>query len=258
MKRRAALSTLILAFATFLCLQPLLAQSDPGVRGGAAGAGQPLASVAANNPLNSLDFFNAGQDDFEEVEDVPDGLGPRFNALSCAECHSQPAVGGTAPALNPQIAAASARGALNTIPSFSSPTGPVREARFIYFSNPNGTPNPNAPNGGVETLYTITGRSDAGPCSIAQPAFANAVAQNNVIFRIPTPTFGSGLIENIEESTLLANAQSNAANLFGVSGTFNHNGNDGTISRFGWKAQNKSLEIFAGEAYNVEIGRAHV
>src|SRR5882757_6418493 len=26
------------------------------------------------------------------------------------------------------------------------------------------------------------------------------------------------------------------------------------ISRFGWKAQNKSLEIFAGEAYNVEMG----
>src|SRR5438132_1664033 len=31
-------------------------------------------------------------------------------------------------------------------------------------------------------------------------------------------------------------------------------GNDGTITRFGWKAQNKSLLIFAGEAYNVEQG----
>jgi len=40
----------------------------------------------------------------------------------------------------------------------------------------------------------------------------------------------------------------------GISGTFNHNGNDGTISRFGWKAQNKSLMIFSGEAYNVEMG----
>jgi len=45
-----------------------------------------------------------------------------------------------------------------------------------------------------------------------------------------------------------------AGNNVGVGGTFNHNGNDGTISRFGWKAQNKSLEIFAGEAYNVEMG----
>jgi CxxC motif-containing protein (DUF1111 family) len=34
----------------------------------------------------------------------------------------------------------------------------------------------------------------------------------------------------------------------------NRNGNDGTIARFGWKAQNKSLLAFAGEAYNVEMG----
>ena len=41
---------------------------------------------------------------------------------------------------------------------------------------------------------------------------------------------------------------------FGISGEFNHSGNDGTITRFGWKAQNKSLLMFAGEAYNVEQG----
>jgi CxxC motif-containing protein (DUF1111 family) len=40
----------------------------------------------------------------------------------------------------------------------------------------------------------------------------------------------------------------------GISGRFNRSGNDGTITRFGWKAQNKSLLIFAGEAYNVEQG----
>ena len=39
-----------------------------------------------------------------------------------------------------------------------------------------------------------------------------------------------------------------------ISGQVNKNGNDGTVSRFGWKAQNKSLLMFAGEAYNVEMG----
>jgi CxxC motif-containing protein (DUF1111 family) len=34
----------------------------------------------------------------------------------------------------------------------------------------------------------------------------------------------------------------------------NRSGNDGTITRFGWKAQNKSIMVFAGEAYNVEMG----
>src|SRR6266849_685770 len=39
-----------------------------------------------------------------------------------------------------------------------------------------------------------------------------------------------------------------------ISGQANNNGNDGTVARFGWKAQNKSLLLFSGEAYNVEMG----
>ena len=40
----------------------------------------------------------------------------------------------------------------------------------------------------------------------------------------------------------------------GITGRFNHNGNDGRISRFGWKAQNPTGLVFSGEAYNVEMG----
>src|SRR4029077_13646899 len=74
--------------------------------------------------------------------------------------------------------------------------------------------------------------------------------------RIPTPTFGLGLVENTPDATLqgnLAATQLQRAKL-GIGGRFNTSGNDGTITRFGWKAQNKSLLIFAGEAYNVESG----
>ena len=232
------------------------------IRGGTAGAGGPLASVAANNPVTILNFFNDAKDRFQEVDSVKGliagengvGLGPRFNSRSCAACHAQPAVGGTGPASNPQIADATADGARNTVPSFITQTGPTREARFVFFTNSSGNPNPNAPNGGVEDLYTITGRSDAGPCTLGQPGFASQLANNNVIFRIPTPTFGTGLMETLSEETLLNNQQAASNNNQGIAGTFNHNGNDGTISRFGWKAQNKSLELFAGEAYNVEQG----
>jgi CxxC motif-containing protein (DUF1111 family) len=255
---RLALLLTLLTFSLFS--GTALAQSDPGVRGGTAGAGQPLSSVAANNPITSLDFFNDGLARFSEVDSVSGtieagaGLGPRFNSRSCAFCHAQPAVGGTSPFTNPQVTDASAHGARNTIPSFIASNGPVREARFPFFFNSDGSPNTNAPNGGVEDLFTITGRSDAGTCSLPQPSFALAQSTNNIIFRIPTPTFGAGLIENIDDSTLLANQAAQAGNNVGISGTFNHNGNDGTISRFGWKAQNKSLVIFAGEAYNVEQG----
>jgi CxxC motif-containing protein (DUF1111 family) len=242
------------------------AQTDPGVRGGAAGAGSPFASVTNNQPATpsptALDFFNDGLGRFNEVDSVSGtitgeagvGLGPRFNARGCGRCHAAPTAGGSSPATNPQVADASADGARNTVPSFITSTGPVREVRFPFFFNANGTANTAAPNGGVEDLFTITGRSDAGSCNIPQPSFATAVANNNAIFRIPTPTYGAGLMENIDDSTLLANQAAQAGNAFGVSGAFNHNGNDGTISRFGWKAQNKSLVIFAGEAYNVEQG----
>jgi CxxC motif-containing protein (DUF1111 family) len=232
---------------------------DPGVQSANRGTGASL--IAGNDETGYTAFFQDGLNRFQAVESVSNspigsnGLGPRFNANQCSSCHAQPAVGGSGAAVNPQFQFASngiAPG--NTIPSFITANGPTREARFPFFFNSNGTVNTSAPNGGVEDLFTVTGRSDAGGCSLAQPNFARAEEANNVIFRIPTPIFGAGLIENVDDSTLLKNQASNLNNRFGIGGAFNRNGSDGTISRFGWKAQNKSLHIFAGEAYNVEMG----
>jgi CxxC motif-containing protein (DUF1111 family) len=238
---------------------------DPGVRTGAIGSGQPLANLSRTP--GALEFFTNGQGRFEEIEVVRgganNGLGPRFNSNQCSSCHAQPAVGGTSPSNtvypfigpNPEIEVANLDGAANTIPSFITAEGPVREVRFVHFLNSNGTVSANA-DGGVHDLFTIQGRSDAAGCTLAQPAFAQNLALGNLSFRIPTPVFGGGLIENISEQTILSNMQGNAAlkTALGISGHPNYNGNDGTISRFGWKAQNKSLEMFSGEAYNVEMG----
>jgi CxxC motif-containing protein (DUF1111 family) len=243
----ASLTTILVASVSLPSLAPAQGRgpTDPGVRGGAAGAGDPIPGLTATEGA----FFEAAKDVFAETDAVPDGLGPRFNLDSCLGCHSQPASGGSAPVVNPQVAVATLAGARNTVPSFITADGPVREARFVR--NPDGSPD-----GGVHGLFVITGRSDAPGCNIAQPNFAAELARNNVVFRIPTPTFGLGLVESTPdaalEAALAANAQQKRA--LGISGRFNHNGNDGTIARFGWKAQNKSLLLFAGEAYNVEIG----
>jgi CxxC motif-containing protein (DUF1111 family) len=143
-------------------------------------------------------------------------------------------------------------GAGNSVPTFITSTGPIREVRFKYLDPPTNS----IRDGGVHALYTITGRSDAGTCSIPQPNFAAAATQNNLVFRIPTPTFGGGLIEAITDAAILANkaANSSAKSALGIVGHENREGNTGTITRFGWKAQNKSLTIFSGEAYNVEQG----
>ena len=231
---------------------------DPGVRGGAASAGMPIAGLTATE----LAFFEASKSDFAEDEQVANGLGPTMNLGSCSGCHLQPAIGGTSPAVNPQVEFATEKGATNSVPSFINPKGPVREARFVR--NDDGSQD-----GGVHDLFTIAGRSDAAGCKLAQPDFAKELARHNVIFRIPTPTFGAGLVELIPDNAILANQVNEAPRkrefriigrpnivLAGhaISGQANNNGNDGTVARFGWKAQNKSLLLFAGEAYNVEMG----
>ena len=253
----ASVSTLAVLFV----VGTAFAQTDPGVQSGNRGTGAALSSVLSNSPSGILSFFTDGQKRFQDVESVSNsstgnnGLGPRFNSTSCSSCHAQPAVGGTGAATNPQFSFTSNGTApRDTTPSFVTATGPTLEARFPFFFNSNGTPNYNSPNGGVETLFTVSGRSDAGTCSLPQPSFATAQSTGNIIFRIPTPTFGTGLIENLDDSTLLSNTNNNNNNYLGISGTLNHNGNDGTVTRFGWKAQNKSLHIFSGEAYNVEMG----
>jgi len=244
---------LVLASASvcFLFSQVEIASSvgflavDPGVRVGPSGAGGPIAGLSDSEGK----FFEAGLGDFAEPDGTNEGLGPRMNLDSCSGCHLQPEVGGTSPFVNPQVAFANKMNASNTVPSFITANGPVREARFVR--NPDGTAD-----GGVHALFTVTGRDDAPGCMLGQPAFEQELANRNVIFRIPTPTFGAGLIEEIPDSAIVANRVANASTkrLFGISGRVNRNGNDGTIARFGWKAQNKSLLLFSGEAYNVEMG----
>jgi CxxC motif-containing protein (DUF1111 family) len=226
---------------------------DPGVRAGTPGAGGPIAALNANE----LAAFVEGQKRFGEVETVPNGLGPRFNAESCAQCHAFPKVGGSSPVLNPQPALATDQGGKNVVPSFITASGPVREARFLKTAS-------GAADGSVHDLFVISGRADApAGCAIVQPDFPTALKQRNVIFRIPTPVFGDGFIESITDATILANQTVDATpksqmGIHGrvnrIAGIVNLSGNDTTITRFGWKAQNKSAQIFAGEAYNVEQG----
>jgi CxxC motif-containing protein (DUF1111 family) len=251
----------IIVFACALIATGFAGQTarDPGPRNGTAAAGGFYPTLNASEQA----LFNNGISQFTEDEPVPNvpqgsgGLGPGYNSTSCGSCHSQPATLGTSPSPlssqvpqpNPQIAAATEMGATNTIPSFITPDGPVREARFIRHRD--GTLD-----GGVHNLFSIAGRDDAPGCNLRQPDFAAELAANNVIFRIPTPLFGLGLVENTADAVFRENLASTADRRrdLGIGGSFNHSGNDGTIMKFGWKAQNKSLTIFAGEAYNVEMG----
>jgi CxxC motif-containing protein (DUF1111 family) len=270
---------------------------DPGPRGGPPGAGAPptshpinpddpeaqavagvacLSTSSNTTPAPGLSpalkvACEQAVIRFQEIDSVSGtlpgeegvGLGPTFNGNSCAMCHSEPGILGSSPGLNsridpmpnPQVALATLDGARNVVPSFITAAGPVREGRLGIVNG--------VANGGVAGLFTIAGRVDAQGCNATQPDFANELSTQNITFRIPTPTFGTGLIESVLETTLEANLNSTPTGApstasLGIAGTLNRVGNDGTTSRFGWKAQNKSLMIFAGEAYNVEQGVSNI
>jgi len=267
-----------------------LAQKDPGVRGGPPGAGAPVPGLTANETA----LFTEGRLRMTQLESVCDtcsdvtlgsdtgqdpnlatltnssGLGARFNGDQCSVCHMQPAIGGSGGFLvpNPQDPPNRRRkpenpmfdliphrkGAQNYVPSFLTQFGPVREVRFQR--KPDGTPD-----GGVHALFTIVGRSDIGAAgctasTLPPTDFETQYRRGNLSFRIPLQTFGLGLIEAIQDATILNTSTATAALRapLGIGGIPNRSGNDGTIARFGWKAQNKSLAMFAGEAYNVEMG----
>ena len=278
-----------------LCTTAVLAQVDPGLRGGPPGAGQHLHGLTAIEE----EVFNEGLQRVIQLEAVCDscsdvtigqhvdpakanvvtqtnssGLGVRFNGDQCSVCHNQPAVGGSGGFLvpNPQDPPSLQRapenpmfdliphrkGALNSVPGFLTRFGPIREVRFAR--KPDGSPD-----GGVHQLFTVVGRSDIFPpgqndnCTSAvlpQPDFESEWRKGNLRFRIPLQLYGLGIIDGIQDREILARHAASAGmrSQLGIAGIPNRSGNDGTITRLGWKAQNKSLAIFSGEAYNVEMG----
>jgi Di-haem oxidoreductase, putative peroxidase len=203
---------------------------------------------------------------FPQIRTNSNGLGARHNADQCFVCHAQPTLGGSGgfivpnpgdriaqPAENPQFRLVPHRfGRLNVVPSFEQQYGPIREVRFKY--NPDGSRD-----GGVHQLWTVRGSTNdptISGCALQQPDFEAEYRAGNLAFRIPLQMLGLGLIESISDREILARHAATALQRarLGIGGHPNRSGNDGTLTRFGWKAQNKSLVVFAGEAYNVEMG----
>jgi mono/diheme cytochrome c family protein len=203
---------------------------------------------------------------FPQFHTNSNGLGARHNSDQCLSCHAQPVLGGSGGFLvpnpadrvfqeaeNPQFRLVPHRfGKQNVVPSFEQQFGPIREVRFKFKAD--GTRD-----GGVHQLWTVRGINNdptIPDCSLNQPDFETQFKSGNVAFRIPLQMLGLGLIESIQDREILAHFAASASDraLLGILGHPNRSGNDGTITRFGWKAQNKSITVFAGEAYNVEMG----
>ncbi len=166
--------------------------------------------------------FRVGRDDFLEVETAEEGLGPAFNGTSCASCHNVPAVGGISPVAEVRAARRTADG------SFA---GLAADGESLFH------------------LFSIPGHA----CQPVIPADANVIAR-----RVPIPLFGAGLVEAIDDATLLALADEQARGRDGVSGraavVTDRDSGEQRVGRFGWKAQHATLLTFGADAYRNEMG----
>jgi hypothetical protein len=202
-------------------------------------------------------------------------LGARFNGDQCSVCHQQPAIGGSGGFLvpNPQDPANQFRkpenpmfdliphrkGGQNVVPSFITQYGPIREVRFQR--KPDGTVD-----GCVHQLFTIVGRSDVGApgCTAAvlsQPDFETEFRKGNLSFRIPLQMFGLGLIESIQDQTILSNAAATALGLDSPTPVMPrwaagrpreiHHGSSGRLQV--WRAERGSATLAAGGRLGGEL-----
>lgn len=263
-----ALGVMAFAFSQKDSVKSLQTVKDPGPRTGTNCV--PCAGTALSGlSTTQTTAFNDGQSSFNATFNVPaplntnpttGGLGPAFNSNSCESCHMQPAAGGGSAydttggtvSQNPLYGVYQLDGATNTMPSFEISNGPEVIARFPYMLN-----NLTVPDGSIHQLFTIKGRTDAPKgCNLAQPNFAQALSDNDIVSRQPIETFGDGLIEIIENISIINQANAECANQSqtGVCGIVSVDEHTGDVNRLGWKAQWRGLQMAAAEELNTELG----
>ena len=135
----------------------------------ASSLGEPLPRLTPDE----LARFEAGKEDFSEIEEVDEGLGPVFNEAGCVVCHTNP-VGGTTNRL---------------------------ETRFGKLVN--GVFDPMASAGG--SLIQDQGIGAVGGDPPTHTFNAEVVPDDATIraSRITTPLFGLGLVDAVPDASFL-------------------------------------------------------
>ncbi|HEU0106237.1 MAG TPA: di-heme oxidoredictase family protein [Vicinamibacteria bacterium] len=168
------------------------------------------------NGLVDQATFDADRAVFEEQEGRDDGLGPVYNAQSCAECHQNPVTGGISQ---------------------------VTELRAGHFD-------------GINFVDHVGGSliNDRAidPAFQERVLGGNEVRT----FRTSLNTLGDGFVEAIDSNMLVAISNGQPAGMRGqfIQVPVNEANNAVRGARFGWKNQHASLKSFSADAYLNEMG----
>ena len=203
------------AGATLACAWTIAMYASTAVTGSAP-TEAPTGFDGLTNGLVLQSTFDADRATFEERDGIPDGLGPVYNAQSCAECHQSPVTGGL------------------------SQVAEVRAGRFF------GGVFTDHPGGSLINDRAIDPR-------IQEHVFDS---DNVTTLRTSLNTLGDGFVEAIDDATFNAIRAAQPPALRGsiITVPVAEAGGALRVGRFGWKNQNASLLSFAGDAYLNEQG----
>ena len=195
-----------------------LALAALGCGGGVSPVVDRGPGIIAGASAGDRAAFRDGYARFNETERALDGLGPFYNGTSCADCHRDPGVGGSGPQRVRRAGTLLADG------GFVAPPGGTMVPSF--------------------SIHAAIARPEV-------PADANVLA-----LRRPLPLFGAGLIEAIDDATLVALAE--AQKPYGIHGHVAWVSEPGAsaprVGRFGWKDDHATLRAMCGQAYRDEMG----
>ena len=172
----------------------------------------PMGEAVPYATQAQLEVYELGREVALRRFDYADGLGPAFNATFCGSCHEKPVLGGA--------------GGLYR--NFYL-TGIVDDYGAFFPAESAGDA------GGVVRHYQRPGFGDGVHPSLDPRT--NVIAQRN-----PIPFFGVGLIAELDEAVILANADPDDEDGDGISGRPNYD--RGFVGRFGRKSQTVSIEGF--------------
>ncbi len=179
--------------------------------------GDPLTGVTAEQRAR----FVQGQQTFQRVFDPTNGLGPLFNANSCAQCHEDPVVGGV---------------------------GDEVEVHATRFSPPHSCDPLFKEGGPVFELHATPLLEAHGITNDPVPPDATGTGH-----RSSPPLFGLGLVDAIPDATILSREDPTGTSRHGIHGHANRT-IDGRVGRFGRKADTAALADFVVGAYHEEMG----
>jgi CxxC motif-containing protein (DUF1111 family) len=191
-----------------------------------------------------------------------DGLGPTFNATSCSACHFKDGRG------SPLLEAEAFLGLLLrlSVPGTDEHGGPRPEPTYGGQLNHHAILGVPAEGAASVSYEDVPGQfGDGEPYVLQRPryqldglAFGPMAPDVMISPRVAPATFGLGLLQAVSEATVLAHADEVDANGDGISGRPNYvwdvRKNGPSLGRFGWKANQPTIEQQTAGAFLGDIG----